>query len=148
MHTSSKRQRVSPRAAMRFTRLRFELVLSNFRPLRILNGVPRYGSPGRCRRLNPQRERGLTSVTSGLSILSVWPQGYAARVSERDVSSSRWARQASHPFINRPRGRMKITQKRFSQRLSPFSRDLGWHAVKVGQRRESGTGTKTANTMG
>ena len=43
MYTSSKRKRVNPQAAMRFTRLRFELVLSNCRPSKTLNGVARHG---------------------------------------------------------------------------------------------------------
>ena len=45
MYTSSKRKRVDLMAACGSTRLRFELVLSNFPPSKVLNGGARRGAP-------------------------------------------------------------------------------------------------------
>ncbi len=88
MYTSSKRKRVNPQAAMRSTRLRFELVLSNCRPSKTLNGVAQRGG---CKPLTVSDSIGDTTEVGGESLWNMVRELVAKAEGNEEI---RWGRRA------------------------------------------------------
>ncbi len=88
MYTSSKRKRVNPQAAMRSTRLRFELVLSNCRPSKTLNGVAQRGG---CKPLTVSDSNGDTAEAGRESLWNMVRVLVANAEGEEEI---RWRRRA------------------------------------------------------